>query len=105
MPEIKATDPYGCHNKRRPIEMTSMQDGWKRDGWDYHPRIKSVPFRMSVTCQYDKSGFDPRCADCKHHNPENAIKYTEKNEGSLALTLLGTTPEEYAEFKAWRMNK
>lgn len=117
MPEIKSSDPYGCHNRPEIKTHVSMQDGTEYHGWQVHNGMtatgnrriqayKLVEHRMSTTCQYDKSGSDPRCSGCKHHNPDNAAKYADKNDGGvLAWLIPGWTPELWAEFKEWRKNK
>lgn len=58
----------GCHNKPRPTAATThqAQDGWLSFEGSRLPNLVPVPFRMSTTCQYDKSATDPGCAGCQH---------------------------------------
>ncbi len=83
-------NPYNCNNAPRPSAdlMLPVQDGWDTvtvnagQMTNNHPiglklspgqqirvpRMKIIPFRNSVDCQYDKGETDPRCAGCKHIN-------------------------------------
>ena len=111
MPEINSNQPYGCHNRKPFKAEVFVQDGYahiggnSQDGVQFTPKFKSVPFRMTTTCQYDKSGEDPRCVGCKHHNPENAEKFALKHEGGAIWKLLGISKELWSEFQTWRKSK
>lgn len=65
---------YGCHNKPRPTTGTpiKVQDGYHAGMFSYEsgasdrlPRMVSVPYVMSTTCQYDKSATDTSCKGCQ----------------------------------------
>lgn len=55
-------DRNGCYD-RQPFKTTlNVQDGWLENGAQ---RIKEIPFRNSMDCQYSKSTADKRCEGCK----------------------------------------
>lgn len=59
---------YGCHNRAPYLTSMPMQSGWYMDGYTRTPRMVSMPFRMSMDCEYtltDLGKVDPKCEGCK----------------------------------------
>jgi len=53
---------YGCYNRPPLHETLEVQEGWTEDG----KRImKTIPFVMSMECEYRKDHNDPKCGGCK----------------------------------------
>lgn len=73
---------YGCHNKPRPTAGAALlvQDGYVSGLFDYEAghtdridRMVSVPFVLSVPCQYThQHAADPQCSGCEHRTKEAA---------------------------------
>lgn len=69
---------YGCYNKPRPTSGASLavQDGYVAEIFEYESghsdridRIVTVPYVMTVECQYTRMHADDKlCAGCIHRS-------------------------------------
>lgn len=56
-------NPHGCYNRAEFEPHVRVQDGWTADGRRY---MITVPFRMSMQCEYDLRQQDAGCQGCRH---------------------------------------
>jgi len=62
---------YGCHNRKPYRAVQPVLDGYiatnVADRFAVMPEVKTIPFRMSLECNYTHTELgqgDPKCAGC-----------------------------------------
>lgn len=52
---------HGCYNRKPFKETLMVQDGW---AGGVIRNMKTIPFRMSMKCEYDNKATDAGCEGC-----------------------------------------
>ena len=58
------TKKHGCYDRKPFLDKLEVQDGWD-NGRRY---MKTIPFRMSMKCEYDNKAMDVGCEGCCWQN-------------------------------------